>query len=64
MKYINIYVYNADCRRLDEWKTLIADDLSSQTWFDSSESSEENESGNDSEQEESDDNKSININDN
>ncbi|XP_024887164.1 kelch domain-containing protein 4 isoform X1 [Temnothorax curvispinosus] len=54
--------YSLDCRRLDEWKTLIADDLSSQTWFDSSESSEDNENEDDSEKEESDDNKSVNIN--
>ncbi|TGZ54805.1 Kelch domain-containing protein [Temnothorax longispinosus] len=54
--------YSLDCRRLDEWKTLIADDLSSQTWFDSSESSEDNENEDNSEKEESDDNKSVNIN--
>jgi len=42
-------IYNADCRKLDEWKTLMADDLSSQTWFESSENSEENETEDDSE---------------
>jgi len=46
--------YSLDCRKLDEWKTLIADDVSSQTWFESSESSEEGENKDDSEQEESD----------
>ncbi|KAL0115556.1 hypothetical protein PUN28_010819 [Cardiocondyla obscurior] len=48
--------YTLDCRKLDEWKVLIADDLSLQTWFDSSESSEENECDDDSEQEQNDDN--------
>ncbi|XP_011636186.2 LOW QUALITY PROTEIN: kelch domain-containing protein 4 [Pogonomyrmex barbatus] len=52
--------YSLDCRKLDEWKILIANDLSSQTWFDSSESSDEDESEDDSEQEEN--NKLININ--
>jgi len=42
-------IYNADCRKLDEWKILMADDLSSQIWFDSSENSEENENEADSE---------------
>lgn len=33
-----------DCRKLDEWKTLRLDDLSSQTWFDSSEENEDDSS--------------------
>ncbi|XP_031828321.2 kelch domain-containing protein 4 isoform X1 [Nomia melanderi] len=33
--------YTLDCRKLDEWRTIIADDLSSQVWFDSSSSSSE-----------------------
>jgi len=41
-----------DCRKLDEWKTLRLDDLSSQTWFDSSEENEDDSS----DQELSDDN--------
>ncbi|XP_076248349.1 kelch domain-containing protein 4 [Calliopsis andreniformis] len=36
--------YSLDCRKLDEWKTIIADDISSQTWFESSSSSSEDES--------------------
>ncbi|XP_011706624.1 PREDICTED: kelch domain-containing protein 4 isoform X2 [Wasmannia auropunctata] len=55
--------YNLDCRKLDEWKTLIADDLSSQTWFESSENSEEDENEDNSEQEESDDDEPVNVND-
>jgi hypothetical protein len=31
-----------DYRKLDDWKTLMTDDLSTQTWFDSSEDSSEN----------------------
>ncbi|XP_011340545.1 kelch domain-containing protein 4 isoform X2 [Ooceraea biroi] len=42
-----LYIYGGiveeDYRKLDEWKTLMADDLSSQTWFDSSEDSEDSE---------------------
>ncbi|XP_039314143.1 kelch domain-containing protein 4 isoform X2 [Solenopsis invicta] len=63
--------YSLDCRKLDEWKTLMVDDLSSQTWFDSSESSEEDENenseqeeNNDSEQEENDNNQLVNVNEN
>lgn len=33
--------YSLDCRKLDEWKTLRLDDLSLQTWFDSSEENED-----------------------
>lgn len=41
--YVCIFVcmYNSDYRKLDEWKLLMTDDLSSQIWFDSSEDSEE-----------------------
>ncbi|GAB1862226.1 Kelch domain-containing protein 4 isoform X1 [Camponotus japonicus] len=49
--------YSLDCRKLDEWKTLRLDDLSSQTWFDSSEENEDDSS----DQELSDDNE-LDIN--
>jgi len=39
--YIYIFIY-LDYRKLDEWKTLMTDDLSTQIWFDSSEDSSEN----------------------
>lgn len=44
--------YSLDHRKLQEWKTLLADDLASQTWFDSSSDTEEDD--NDSEDDESD----------
>ncbi|XP_012215600.1 kelch domain-containing protein 4 [Linepithema humile] len=48
--------YSMDCRKLDEWKTLIADDLFSQEWFDSSDDSEEDkESENEDEEDEDED---------
>lgn len=40
-------LYSLDTRKLDEWKTIIADDLSSQTWFESDSSSSEDESDED-----------------
>ncbi|XP_076649056.1 kelch domain-containing protein 4 [Halictus rubicundus] len=44
--------YSLDCRKLDEWRTIIADDLSSQTWFDSSSSSSEEEDSDTSDEDE------------
>lgn len=35
--------YSLDCRKLDEWKILMADDLFSQEWLDSSDDSEDKE---------------------
>ena len=43
-----------DCRKLDEWKTVIADDLASQTWFESSSSSSNDEDSDDSDEDEND----------
>lgn len=40
MLYLVIFI---DYRKLDEWKTILEDDLSSQTWYDSSDSSTDNE---------------------
>lgn len=40
--------YSLDCRKLDEWRTILRDDLSSQTWYDSSDSSTDNEDTDDS----------------
>lgn len=48
------YIILTDCRKLDEWKTILADDLSSQTWFESSSSSSEAESTDDSDGDEND----------
>lgn len=42
MLYLVIFIF-LDCRKLDEWKTILEDDLSSQTWYDSSDSSTDNE---------------------
>ncbi|XP_033328312.2 kelch domain-containing protein 4 [Megalopta genalis] len=36
--------YSLDYRKLDEWRTIMADDVSSQTWYNSSSSSSEDES--------------------
>ncbi|EFN78372.1 kelch domain-containing protein 4 [Harpegnathos saltator] len=36
--------YSLDCRKLQQWKTLIPENLKSHTWFDSSSSSEEDDS--------------------
>lgn len=36
--------YSLDCRKLDEWRTILKDDLSSQTWYDSSDSSSDSDS--------------------
>lgn len=55
-----IYVCYIDCRKLDEWKILRLDDLSSQTWFDSSEENEDEEDI--SNEEQSDDNELVDIN--
>ncbi|XP_029158319.1 kelch domain-containing protein 4-like isoform X1 [Nylanderia fulva] len=38
--------YSLDCRKLDEWKTLRSDDLSLQTWFESSSEEDEDEEEN------------------
>lgn len=46
-------LYSLDCRKLDEWKTIIADDLSSQTWFESSSSSSDDENTDSSDEDES-----------
>ncbi|KOC61526.1 Kelch domain-containing protein 4 [Habropoda laboriosa] len=40
--------YSLDCRKLDEWKTILTDDLSLQTWYDSSNSSSDSEHTDDS----------------
>ena len=45
---INIIFIFIDCRKLDEWRTILRDDLSSQTWYDSSDSSTDNEDTDDS----------------
>lgn len=55
-----ICVCYTDCRKLDEWKILRLDDLSSQTWFDSSEENEDEEDI--SNEEQSDDNELVDIN--
>ncbi|XP_054013467.1 kelch domain-containing protein 4-like isoform X1 [Hylaeus anthracinus] len=47
-------LYSLDCRKLDEWRTIIADDLSSQTWFESSSSSSEDENTDSGDEDESD----------
>ncbi|XP_043248419.1 kelch domain-containing protein 4-like [Colletes gigas] len=47
-------LYSLDCRKLDEWRTIIEDDLSSQTWFESSSSSSENESADSCDEDKSD----------
>ena len=47
-------LYSLDCRKLDEWKTVIADDLASQTWFESSSSSSNDEDSDDSDEGEND----------
>ncbi|XP_050448793.1 kelch domain-containing protein 4-like isoform X3 [Cataglyphis hispanica] len=62
--------YSLDCRKLDEWKILRLDDLSSQTWFDSSEDNEdegneedeENEDEDISHEEQNDNNGLVDIN--
>lgn len=46
-----ICLLHADCKKLDEWKTLLVDDLASQKWYESSSDSEES----DSEEESNDD---------
>ncbi|XP_076286943.1 kelch domain-containing protein 4 [Lasioglossum baleicum] len=48
--------YSLDCRKLDEWRTIIKDDLSSQTWFDSSSSSSEDENSDTSDEDENNSN--------
>ncbi|CAL7933535.1 unnamed protein product [Xylocopa violacea] len=44
--------YSLDCHKLDEWRTILKDDLSSQTWYDSSDSSSNSEHSDDSDEDE------------
>ncbi|XP_003396468.1 kelch domain-containing protein 4 isoform X1 [Bombus terrestris] len=46
--------YSLDYRKLDEWNTILRDDLSSQIWYDSSDSSSDSEHTDDSDENESD----------
>ena len=41
-----------DCKKLDEWTTIIKDDLSSQEWIESSSSDSEDSESDDSSEEE------------
>lgn len=47
-------LYSLDFRKLDEWKTIIRDDLSMQAWFDSSSSDSDSEQTDDSNESEND----------
>ncbi|KAG7211505.1 hypothetical protein KM043_010774 [Ampulex compressa] len=45
-------LYSLDCRKLDEWRTIITDDISSQPWYESSSSSSDGDDTNDSDEDE------------
>ncbi|CAK9802613.1 Kelch domain-containing protein 4 [Anthophora plagiata] len=55
--------YSLDCRKLDEWKTILTDDISSQTWYDSSNSSSDTDNTDDSNEDGSED-ESMDIDEN
>ncbi|XP_026675478.1 kelch domain-containing protein 4-like isoform X2 [Ceratina calcarata] len=52
--------YSLDCRKLDEWRTILKDDLSLQTWYDSSDSS----SNSDSSDEDDSENEQMDVSEN
>lgn len=47
IKYVYI-LFCLDYRKLEEWRTIIADDLTSLTWYDSSDSSSDSKCTDDS----------------
>ncbi|CAD1472406.1 unnamed protein product [Heterotrigona itama] len=53
--------YSLDCRKLEEWNTILKDDLSSQTWYDSSDSSSDSEDTDDNENEDDPSDKQMDI---
>ncbi|KAK1118624.1 hypothetical protein K0M31_014929 [Melipona bicolor] len=53
--------YSLDCRKLEEWNTILKDDLSSQNWYGSSDSSSDSEDTDDSNENEDDSSDKQNI---